>query len=173
MFFLFDCGLIADSVSLCCSFMLFVCGRVALVYSWHYFGGDVGFISLNRLILVFLIVMFLLVLTDGFILTLIMWEYLGFVRFLLILFYANSYRLRAALITVFASRFGDVALFCLVGGFLCGLLVPVAVLLLLFSLIVFTKRATYPFMSWLLEAMRAPTPVSSLVHSSTLVAAGV
>jgi NADH:ubiquinone oxidoreductase subunit 5 (subunit L)/multisubunit Na+/H+ antiporter MnhA subunit len=39
-------------------------------------------------------------------------------------------------------------------------------------LVVLSKRAAYPFISWLLEAMRAPTPVSSLVHSSTLVAAG-
>lgn len=40
-------------------------------------------------------------------------------------------------------------------------------------LVVLSKRASFPFFSWLLEAMRAPTPVSSLVHSSTLVAAGV
>lgn len=40
-------------------------------------------------------------------------------------------------------------------------------------LVIASKSASYPFMSWLLEAMRAPTPVRSLVHSSTLVAAGV
>lgn len=58
--------------------------------------------------------MAILILRGSLLFSLVMWEYLGLVRFFLIIFYSNMARLRASLITVFASRFGDVSLFFLI-----------------------------------------------------------
>lgn len=55
------------------------------------------------------------------------------------------------------------------GAAVPALLLPFA----LFCLTGFTKAAQVPWQSWLLGAMVAPTPVSALLHSSTMVKAGV
>lgn len=122
----------------------------------------------------FLFVMACLVLRGSYILSLVFWEYLGIVRFLLILFYGKLSSLRATLITLFASRFGDVSFFVIILWNMFWFLdLSFFVLSFFLLLVILRKSACYPFISWLLEAMRAPTPVSSLVHSSTLVAAGI
>lgn len=162
-----------DEIRVFCLYMLFCCGSIALFYCHHYFGGGVEGSLLFPLMVWFLGVMGFLVFSGSLVFSLVFWEYLGLVSFLLILFYSNMRSMRASLVTLFASRFGDVSLFMLVMWFCWWGDFSRVLFVLFFLLVVLTKRACYPFVSWLLEAMRAPTPVRSLVHSSTLVAAGV
>nr|APX55313.1 NADH dehydrogenase subunit 5 [Fasciolopsis buski] len=166
-------GFMLDDVSLGCAFMLICCGGVALLYCFHYFSGGVEGSLLFPLMVWFLGVMCILVFSSSLVFSLIFWEYLGLVSFFLILFYSNSSSLRASLITLFASRFGDVSMFVIIMCVSWWIGTSGAGFIFLYLLVVLTKSAGFPFISWLLEAMRAPTPVSSLVHSSTLVAAGV
>lgn len=162
-----------DYVSLRILLMLFVCFVLALFYTPHYFSGDVAGVELSKIICGFVLVMASLVSTGDFISTLVFWEYLGVVSYFLILFYANYLRLRSSIITLVSSRFGDVSLFLMVAICLMVGNYKICLCSILLYFIIFTKSAGFPLISWLLEAMRAPTPVSSLVHSSTLVAAGV
>nr|UFQ88412.1 NADH dehydrogenase subunit 5 [Rhinebothrium taeniuri] len=162
----------ADNVSYFVLLMLSICYGYAYFYNIHYFSGSSQGEDLSKIVFLFVSVMATLVLTGDFLGTLILWEYLGVVSFFLILFYSNYLSLRSSVVTLVSSRFGDVCLFIIiaVSGYL---LQDSLVATMLFFFVVITKSAGFPFVSWLLEAMRAPTPVSSLVHSSTLVAAGV
>lgn len=96
-------------------------------------------------------------------------------------FYKNRARLRSGLLTIITNRVGDclfilrfILFFCRGGvelGHLRAGLPEGAIWLLVGGAA--TKRAQLPFSAWLPAAMAAPTPVSSLVHSSTLVTRGV
>nr|BBB87208.1 NADH dehydrogenase subunit 5 [Moniezia benedeni] len=164
---------VIDWVTISMLIMLIICFLYVYFYTNHYFGEQSFENWLNIVICIFVGIMILLISTGDYMLTLIFWEYLGVCSFFLILFYCNYLSLRASIVTLVSSRFGDVCLFlllCISVYFFNSL--PFVLLAILFF-VIFTKSASFPFISWLLEAMRAPTPVSALVHSSTLVAAGV
>jgi len=91
----------------------------------------------------------------------------------LVIYFKNRKSLGSGLITALTNRVGDAVFLVLLGvslGLAGGLRHCQVVCLLLLTI---TKRAQYPFSSWLPAAMAAPTPVRALVHSRTLVTAGV
>nr|AWW03153.1 NADH dehydrogenase subunit 5 [Macrogyrodactylus karibae] len=161
-----------DNISLICGSMLFLCSLIAIFFYWHYFSWHSDYLIFT--IQLFILSMFFLIFTYSEINSFIGWEYLGLVSFFLILYYSIYCSSRAAFITILTSRLGDLGFFLFIGALYLDIFLGHSYLvIILFSLLLMSKSAMFPLSSWLLEAMRAPTPVSSLVHSSTLVAAGV
>lgn len=78
----------------------------------------------------------------------------------------------AAGIVVFALTHGSVSLTDLIDAGATGDEIAVVCVALL-SFAALTKSAQMPFSQWLLGAMVAPTPTSALLHSATMVKAGV
>ena len=108
------------------------------------------------------------------------WDGLGISSLCLIMFYPNKTSMYNSFLTFFFNRLGDVfilVIFGLVfcrGDFLIFLFQNFNLLILiLFLICASTKGAQFPLSSWLPAAMSAPTPISAMVHSSTLVTAGI
>nr|YP_010736706.1 NADH dehydrogenase subunit 5 [Charinus ferreus]WEM34690.1 NADH dehydrogenase subunit 5 [Charinus ferreus]WEM34703.1 NADH dehydrogenase subunit 5 [Charinus ferreus] len=162
--------------------VLFISGLI-MIYSVDYMGGDS---SLDRFVLLmvgFVLSMGLVVFSSNVVVLLFGWDGLGLTSYCLVIYYQNNSSFNAGMITILSNRVGDVGL---LGGLalmfgLGGLNYVelssggecLVLLGFLFFLAGITSSAQVPFSAWLPAAMAAPTPVSSLVHSSTLVAAGV
>lgn len=108
------------------------------------------------------------------------WDGLGISSLLLIMFYPNKISFFNSFLTFFFNRLGDIFFLIFFCYYLMNLNVVFYfskdfqyVILLIFFLCLLTKRAQYPFSSWLPAAISAPTPISAIVHSSTLVTAGI
>nr|YP_009648777.1 NADH dehydrogenase subunit 5 [Pseudohelice subquadrata]QCZ36095.1 NADH dehydrogenase subunit 5 [Pseudohelice subquadrata] len=177
--------LIFDWISmLFLSFVLFISSSV-MYYSGSYMKGDKYFTRFMYLVLMFVLSMGMMVLSPNLISMLLGWDGLGLVSYALVIFYQNEKSANAGMLTILSNRVGDVAILLSIGlmsslgswnFFICShYILDVDWFLLKFLIMVsaMTKSAQIPFSAWLPAAMAAPTPVSALVHSSTLVTAGV
>lgn len=153
-----------------------------LKFSSSYIKNDPFIKRFTILVIFFILSINILIFFPHIITLLLGWDGLGFTSFVLVIYYQNPKSLSAGIITVLTNRIGDalilirIALIGAQGHWNIFSLIIHPTYSLIFFLIVcasLTKRAQLPFSRWLPAAIAAPTPVSALVHSSTLVTAGV
>jgi len=162
--------------------VLFI-SRNVLKFSKEYIKNDLNNLRFTYLVLIFVISINMLIYIPNILCLLIGWDGLGITSFILIIYYNNPRSLRAGILTIITNRLGDVFLLISIRITMnTGEFLPIFHLVTnkyffyqWFGILVaaITKRAQLPFSSWLPAAIAAPTPVSALVHSSTLVTAGI
>ncbi len=183
-------GLRVDGLA--AAMLAMVSGVATLVYlfSTAYMSGDHAFSRYFAHMGFFCSAMMWLVLADNLLLLFVCWELVGLASYLLIGFWREKEAPANASQKAFiVNRLGD-------AGFLIGIMIlisfantlnlealPEAILTMDpawqmaaafgFFLGAAGKSAQFPLQGWLPDAMEGPTPVSSLIHAATMVAAGV
>ena len=153
-----------------------------IFFRTRYIANEKFFSRFLFLVLSFVCRILLLILRPNSVRILLGWDGLGVTSYLLVIYYQRNKSYNAGIITALTNRLGDVGLLlCLAflvkfGSWNFYLFIPpleMSIILIILVRARITKRAQIPFSAWLPAAIAAPTPVSALVHSSTLVTAGV
>ncbi len=191
-----SCGLYLDSLSLLMALIIGIVGSGICVYALGYMEDFQSHHSEEAdrrpmffaLMFVFLGAMFGIVFSNNMMWLFTAWEITTVCSFLLIGFTKTEEAINNAFRQIIMNLIGGltflVALyFCVlqlgtlsfIDFLLVGIQQPAVVTLPLACLAIagITKAAQMPFHTWLLGAMVAPTPTSALLHSSTMVKAGV
>ena len=193
-------GIILDPLT---SIMLVVVTGVSLmvqVYSLGYMRGDPGFARYYALMSLFTASMIGLVIASNVVQLYVFWELVGVCSYLLIGFWFTRPAAAAAAKKAFVvTRIGDLGFLIAIlylffntaafaenglnaleiadisAGVQLGLLGGTALTLMVMGIFAgaMGKSAQFPLHIWLPDAMEGPTPVSSLIHAATMVAAGV
>lgn len=185
-------GFLFDPVSLLMLTVVTIVCLLVQIYSIGYMAGDSGFSRYYACMSLFAWAMICLTLSPTLLQLYIFWELVGLSSYLLIGFWYEKFSATQAGKKAFVmTRAGDVAFFL---GLLLVLysagnlnilelndpitaarvspgLLTVSAILIFGGII--GKSAQFPLMTWLPDAMEGPTPVSALLHSATMVAAGV
>nr|UBN08820.1 NADH dehydrogenase subunit 5 [Neogeoscapheus dahmsi] len=178
--------LLFDWMSLLFLSFVFFISSLVILYSDYYMYGDCNMNRFIYLVLLFVMSMMFLIISPNMISILLGWDGLGLVSYCLVIYYQNVKSYNAGMLTALSNRIGDVALLMVIAWMLnfgswnyiyylecMNDSLEMTMITFMVVLAAMTSSAQIPFSSWLPAAMAAPTPVSALVHSSTLVTAGV
>lgn len=189
-----------DSISYSFMFLTLTIAVFVYIYAFSYFRYEPNVERFILLINCFVISMICLVTSGNFFVLFLGWELIGLTSFFLINFWSTRIStLKSAFKAFVFNKFSDVALliaiilvfFCIndsniivfnnkisvfnnfylnVFDYQISMLETVS---FFFSICAFIKSAQFGFHIWLPDSMEAPVPASALIHSATLVSAGV
>lgn len=184
-------GFTLDGLSLLFSLMITGIGFLVFVYTSSYLKGHKYLDRFYGYLSMFMAAMLGLVLSDNLISLFVFWELTSISSFFLIGFNNSNPASRKSAITALAitglgglSLLAGALLLGFVGGTysiaellnssgdITGNSYYILIVLFIFGA-AFTKSAQFPFHFWLPGAMKAPTPVSTYLHSATMVKAGI
>ena len=185
-------GFLLDQASLLMLTIVATISFLVQIYSLGYMAGDKGFSRYYAFMSLFAGAMMNMTMAPTMLQLYIFWELVGLSSYLLIGFWYEKFSASQAGKKAFVmTRLGDVAFFLglllalvhlgnlnilelnspQVAARMSSTLITVSALLIFGGII--GKSAQFPLLTWLPDAMEGPTPVSALLHSATMVAAGV
>jgi NADH:ubiquinone oxidoreductase subunit 5 (subunit L)/multisubunit Na+/H+ antiporter MnhA subunit len=189
-----------DSISYSFMLLTVTIATAVYVYVYSYFRYEPNIERLSLLINLFVISMVILVMSGNFFVLFFGWEMIGITSFLLINFWSTKISsLKSAFKAFTFNKFSDLCLFlAVIYSFILindssiivfnfqiieymnyYIVTPwfkiqmIELLSFLFITAAFVKSAQFGFHIWLPDSMDAPVPASALIHSATLVSAGV
>jgi NADH-quinone oxidoreductase subunit L len=193
-----DFGLYVDGLSAAVLVMVAAVACMVFTYAIGYMHEDPRFSIFFSIFSLFTACMFGVVTSSSLLQLMVFWEVMGLCSFLLIGYYYERPDSRKAAFKAFiTTRIGDMGFLLAVAALLGrfgtvdipelmhkvevlyeeGLTPEMAGFLWLMCALLFigavAKSAQFPMYIWLPDAMAGPTPVSGLLHSATMVAAGV
>lgn len=189
-----------DSISFAYILLTLTIAFFVFIYVFSYFRYEPNVERLLLMINFFVISMILLVSSGNLFVLFLGWELIGLTSFLLINFWSTRIStLKAAFKAYVFNKFSDVSLFIVIilllmlthewnisvilnqislySNIILDLgffkISYIELISFFFIIAAFIKSAQFGFHIWLPDSMEAPAPASALIHSATLVSAGV